>query len=231
MVTMIRRLRSIFIFFVLLLFSTGGSAYGQQKDFQTWYEAKVQKGLKNGIDFSGEIEQRFRYNSTQFDRTLLTVAASYDPLDYLRVGGGVRMLLVSDRELIVRPRYRFHADATGKYSWFDVNFSLRVRFQYGFEEFLYFSQVRDNIFVNRNRLKAAYSIFGTRFDIFTSIETWGLFGSLDGRFFKRMRYSAGASYRLNMWSDVSLRFMLEDEFNQSNPGQAGILVFGYSYDL
>ncbi|MCP4311309.1 MAG: DUF2490 domain-containing protein [Bacteroidetes bacterium] len=231
MVTMIKWFLKISAVLWLLALAAGGSLYGQQKDFQTWFEAEVEKGLDNGIDLSGEFEQRFRNNSTQYDRTLLTVAASYDPLDYLSAGGGVRMLLVSDPELTIRPRYRFHANATGKYSLYDVDFSLRVRFQYGFEEFTYFSNIRDNTFVNRNRVKAAYHLFGTRFDLFATIETWGVFGSLDGRFFKRMRYSAGTSYTLNFRSELSLRYILEDEFNQINPATTGIFVFGYSHNL
>lgn len=229
--TMINALSKILLLLLFMVPSVAGELYGQQNDFQSWFEAEVAKGLKNGIDLSGEFEQRFRNNSTQFDRTLFTVAASYDPYDYLSTGGGVRLLFASDRETNISPGYRIHGDATGKYSLGEVDFSLRFRLQYGFEEFLYITRVQDNTFVNRNRLKGSYHIFGTRFEIFAYMETWGLFRNQNGRFFKRMRYTAGASYSLNLQSQLSLRYMIEDEFNQVNPVNNYILVLGYSYKL
>ena len=228
---MIRRAGNILIIMILLALSSGEILFGQQKDFQTWFEAEVGKGLKNGIDLSGEFEQRFTNNSAQYDRTQLTVSASYDPLKFLSTGGGIRFLTAADKDGDLHPGYRIHADASGKYTWSDVDFSLRVRFQYGFEEFFYFANFSDNAFVNRYRFKAAYHIFGTRFDVFASLEPWGLINKLDGRFFKKMRYSAGGTYLLNIQSEVGLRYILEDEFNRVNPLQLHILVFSYFYNF
>lgn len=231
MVTMISGIRNILLIMVLLALGVGGTLFGQQKDFHTWFEAEVQKGLKNGIDLSGEFEQRFSNNSTQYDRTLLTVSASYDPLDYLSTGGGIRFLTAADREGNLQPGFRINADASGKYTWSVVDFSLRVRFQYGFEEFIYFASLSENAFVNRYRAKAAYHIFGTRIDVYATVEPWGLINRYDGRFFKRMRYTAGLTYNLNFQSKVGLRYILEDEFNKVNPMQSHILVFSYFYNL
>ncbi len=231
MVKMISGKRNILLIMVLLALSAGGTLFGQQKDFQTWFEAELKKGLKNGIDLSGEFEQRFSNNSMQYDRTLLTVSASYDPLDYLSAGGGFRFLTAADREGNLQPGFRIHADATGKYKWSVVDFSLRVRFQYGFEEFIYFASLSENAFVNRYRAEAAYHIFGTRFDVFASVEPWGLINSYDGRFFKRIRYTAGLTCNVNFQSKVGFRYILEDEFNKVNPMQSHILVFSYFYDL
>jgi hypothetical protein len=231
MMGMMTRTSRWILLMAFLLATATGSLSGQRKDFQTWYEAEVDKGLKNGIDLSAEFEQRLKNNSTRYDRTLVTLAAEYDLKDYLSTAGGLRMLLVSDNESGVHPRYRIHADARGSYSLYDVALSLRVRFQYGFEEMIYSNDIGDNSFMNRYRLKAAYHFFGTRIGVFTSLESWGLFGSNNGRFFKKMRYVAGASYELNFRSEFSLRYILEDEFNQVNPLTSYILVFGYSHSL
>ncbi|MFO7669226.1 MAG: DUF2490 domain-containing protein [Bacteroidales bacterium] len=228
---MIKSFRNIWFPMVLLALSAGGIVYGQEKDFQSWFEAEVQKGLKNGMDLSGEFEQRFNNNSMQYDRTLLTLSASFDPLDFLSAGGGIRLLTAADREGNLQPGYRIHADAAGKHTWAGVDFSLRVRFQYGFEEFIYFADLNENAFVNRYRVKASHHIFGTRFEVFGSVEAWGVLNNLDGRFLKRMRYSAGGSYQLNFQSDLGLRYILEDEFNRVNPMQSHILVFSYFYNL
>jgi hypothetical protein len=231
MVMMTKGARNIFFLTLLLALIAGGTLFGQQKDFQTWFEAEVKQGLKNGIELSGEFEQRFYNNSTRYDRTQLTVAASYDPLDYLSTSGGIRFLSAADKDGDLHPAFRIHGDAKGKYARWDVDFSLRVRFQYGFEEFFYFTSFSENAFVNRYRFKAAYHIFGSRFDVFASLEPWGLINNYNGHFFKKMRYAAGGSYRLNMQSEIGLRYILEDEFNRLNPLQSHILVFSYTYNL
>jgi len=229
--TMIRAARHIFFLSLVLAFSTLSTLHGQQKDFQTWFEAEVEKSLKNGLDLSGEFEQRLYDNSTRYDRTQLTLSASYDPLYYLSVGGGLRFLTAADKDGDLHPAYRIHADASGKYTEWGVDFSLRVRFQYGFEEFFYITSFSENAFVNRYRAKAAYHIFGTRFDVFASLEPWGLINNYDGRFFKKVRYSAGGTYNLNFQSQVGIRYIIEDEFNRLNPLQSHILVFSYTYKL
>ncbi len=219
----------IIIFIVIQAFGCG--LYGQRKDFQSWYEASLTKGLKNGLDLSGELELRMDGNSTQYDRSMVTLVAGYDLKDYLSIAGGLRVLSVADRETNLHPRYRIHADAMGKTSLSEVDLSFRVRLQYGFEDILFFNDYTFNSMVNRLRFKANHHIFGTRMEVFATLESWGLFNDVYGRFFKRMRYSAGLNYSLGFQSEFSLRYIIEDEFNQPNPLQSHVVVLGYSYKL
>lgn len=227
MVTMIRGFRTILILCLLLCVTAGVSLHAQQKDFQSWYKAELKAGLKNGVSVWGELGQRFRNNSLQYDRSYVSLGASYNSSDYLKIGGGMRFLMASNKEGIISPKYRVHADATGKYAIGDVDLSLRMKVQYGFEEFLYFTDIQDNVFAGRARLKADYHVYGTRINLFATLEPWGLFNNLDGRFLKKVRYSAGATYSLGFNSELGLRYILEDEINQTNPLQSHIIALGY----
>ncbi len=220
-----------FLIVLLLLPWVGGESLGQQKDFLTWWELSLDKGLGKGIDLSGELEQRFRNNSLQYDRTLVTLAGDYDFRDYLNVAAGMRAVLVSNRELQLRTKYRIHVDLTGSHSLGGVDLSLRARLQYGFEEIFNTGVSGNNKFVNRFRLKASYHIFGTRFGGFATLESYHLFSDQRGVLFYKMRYSAGAQFDLDFRSQFTLRYILEDEFNVRNPLQSHILLFGYAYKL
>ena len=94
MMMTIRRLPHTLILFVFT-FLFAGQLRGQQKDFGTWWEFELNKGLKNGIGLSGELEQRFNQNSLQYDRTLLTISGDYDLKDYLSVEGGFRTIFIT----------------------------------------------------------------------------------------------------------------------------------------
>lgn len=218
----------IFFFFSLLI---PVELLGQQKDFQSWWEFSIDKGLGNGFDLSGEIEQRFKNNSLQYDRSLVTVAGEYDIKQYLEVAAGFRAFLDTDKELQLNAKYRVHMDVTGSHSLSRYDLSLRARFQYGFEDIFDPAYSGGNKFVNRYRLKVANHIFGTRFGWFGTAESWHLLSDQPNRLFYKMRYSAGVEYALNFKSEFSVRYILEDEINVANPLQAHILVFGFSHSL
>ena len=218
----------LFLFFLLLI---PGELPGQQKDFQSWWEFSLDKRLSNGFELSGEIEQRFKNNSLQYDRSLVTVAGEYRINEYLDVATGFRAILDSNREMELNAKYRLHMDATGRYSLSGFDLSLRVRFQYGFEDLLDPLFLDVNNFVNRNRLKVAHHIFGTRLGWFGAVESWHLLNDQPNRLLYKMRYSAGVQYTLNFKSQINIRYILEDELNVVNPMQSHILVFGFSHSL
>jgi len=215
--------------FFLLFFISAADLQGQVEDFQSWWELELNKKISGRLDLDGEIEQRFKNNSLQYSRTLLTLSASYDLLDYLRLGGGARTVFVMDGEQQLHARYRLHLDGVGSYDLSGFDLSLRIRLQYGFEDFTALRYLGLNTLVNRNRLKVSHHIFGTRFDWFASAESWH--GStLESQWLTfGMRYSAGARFSPNFTSRFSLRYILENEFNVVNPRQLHVVVLGYTY--
>ena len=219
---------TIFTFMALL---GPGKLLGQESDFQSWWEFEFDYSLNKSWQLEGELEQRFKNNSLQYNRTLLTLGAEYDPAKWLSLGGAGRVVFVADREGQIHPRYRIHFDGTGSYDLSEFTFSFRTRLQYGFEDILLFSDLKENSLVSRNRLKVRYHFFGTKFRCFASLESWHYLSELPGPVFLKMKYTAGLSYDLNFRSRFSLRYIFEDEFNVSNPDQLHILVIGYEHSF
>lgn len=213
----------------LLVFTGAADLRGQSEDFQTWWELEMNKELTGKLDLNGELEQRFKNNSLQYSRTLITVAASYDVLDYLSLEGGARTIFYMEGEQGLQVRYRLHLDGEGSYDLSGYELSLRVRLQYGFDKLPDFRYISFNGLVNRNRLKVAHHIFGTRFDWFATVESWH--GSLIEGYWRTfaMRYSAGIRFSPDFTSRLSLRYLLEQEFNVIAPRCLHVLVFGYTY--
>jgi len=224
----IRRL--CFFLSSFLFFSLGTvDLQGQVKDFQSWWELELNKKISSKLDLNGELEQRFKNNSLQYSRTLLTLGASYDVLDYFRLAGGARTVFVMDGEQQLHARYRLHLDGMGSYDLSGFDLSLRIRLQYGFDEVLALTYFSMNTLVNRNRLKVAQHIFGTRFGWFASAESWHGSNNESGWLTYAMRYTAGARFTPNFTSRFSLRYILENEFNMVNPRQLHVMVLGYTY--
>jgi hypothetical protein len=218
-------------FFSVITLLGPGDLLGQESDFQSWWEFEFDYSLSNSWQLEGELEQRFKNNSLQYNRTLLTLGAEYDPWNWLRLGGAGRVVFVADREGQIHPRYRIHFDATGRYDLSSFTFSLRTRLQYGFEDILMFADLRENSLVIRNRLKVRYHFFGTKFRCFAALESWHNLSELPDPAFIHMRYQAGLSYDLNFKSRFTLRYIFEDEFNVQNPDKLHILVAGYRHSF
>ena len=221
------RVFQLICFFVLMLATRG--VFGQQKDFGSWWEFQMSGRLKNDLKLTGELEQRFKENSLQFDRTLLTFAGDYDVLDYLNLAAGIRTIFITDPESRLHTRFRIHTDATGFYDFDRTELSFRLRFQYGFEDIFYIGYFSQNNFVSRQRIKVAHDFFGTRLGIFSSLENWIRFTDRYGRPLYKIRFVAGAKYGLGRQSEIRLRYIVENEFNSVNPYQVHVLALGYSY--
>jgi len=215
-----------------LLFFVGAPwLQAQARDLQSWLQLELNKSITGRLDLNGELQQRFRNNSVQYDRSLMTLGASYDLLDFIKLGGAARMGLVMDAEHQIHTRYRFHLDAIGGYDVSGFDLSLRLRFQYGFEDFSALNYFTVNAVVERIKLKMQRHIYGTRIDWFASVESFhGSAGQSDWRTYA-LRYSAGARYSLDFRSRFSLRYFLYDEMNVPAPKLLSILALGYSYNI
>ena len=219
-----------FICFIFLFLSVA-ELYGQQKDFGSWWEFEMSGRLKNDLKLTGELEQRFKENSLQSDRTLLTLGGEYNVLDYLNLAAGIRTIFITDPESRLHTRFRIHTDATGHYDFDRTELSFRLRFQYGFEDIFFIGYFSENNFVSRQRIKAAHDFFGTRLGIFGSLENWIRFDDRYGRPLYKIRLVAGTQYSIGRQSRISLRYIFENEFNSVNPLQIHVLALGYSYRL
>jgi hypothetical protein len=192
---------------------------------------QLDKGLNNGIDLSGELEQRFGEDGFQFDRTMFTLAGDYDLGKYLNLETGGRIFLKKFPEEPIRTLYRYHLDGTGQLQNSRVRLSLRSRFQYIFEGFSNLGDPDRSRLVSRQRFRADYHPFGTRVELAASLESWFLHGGEEGAEFRQVRYSGNFRYNLTFKSDFTFRYILEDEYNRKNPVRKHILLFGYAYRL
>jgi hypothetical protein len=214
---------------VIFLFLSATVVHGQRKDFGSWWEFEMSGRLKNDLKLSGELEQRLKENSLQLDRTLLTFSGDYNVNDYLNLAAGIRSIFIVDPESQLHTRFRLHTDATGHYDFGRTDLSFRLRLQYGFEDILFIGYFSENNLLSRQRIKLAHDFFGTRLGIFGSMENWIRFSDRYGRPMYKIRLVAGTQYNLGWRSKISLRYILENEFNRVNPLQIHALGYSYSF--
>ncbi len=225
--------RKNFFIVVLLLgmLSLSVRSSAQQQDFRTWWSADFSKDLTSDLGMSVELEQRFRYNSLQYDRSLVTTAVAYDVLKNLELEAGGRFLLVRDDQGILEPRYRIHGDVTYDYDIYDFTFSARGRLQYGFTDLNTIDNYYENKLTNRNKFTAEYDIFGWPVSLFASYELFVALEKYSPLMLSDHRFKTGIEYMLSFKSSLELVYILNQELHRSDPMRAHVMTVSYSRKL
>lgn len=196
---------------------------GQNKDFQTRANFELAMDLSKDLEASVELGQRFRYNSTVYDRSLLTAAVKYDLPKGFSAALGARYLLVNTGEFL-ESRYRVHGDVN--YRWrISSSFQLRVRdrIQYGFDDVSSYVNFGNKI-TNRVRLGVQYDIFGTPLTAYSSFEVYLVLNDPRNAAYSLNKVIAGVSWDLPKKLNLKLYYLLEAEVNRAYPQQAHIAV-------
>ncbi|MCF8346705.1 MAG: DUF2490 domain-containing protein [Bacteroidales bacterium] len=225
--------RANFVLITLLLgmlsFSVHSSA--QRQDFRTWWSADFSKDFTGDLGMSVELEQRFRYNSLRYDRSLITAAVAYEVLKDLELEGGYRFLVVRDDPGILETRYRLHGDLSYDYGVDDFSFKLRGRLQYGFNDLNSVDEYYENKLTNRNKFTAEYDVFGWPVSLFASYELFVALEAYSPVSLSDHRFETGIEYMISFKSSLELSYMVDNEINQSNPLQAHVMTVSYSLKL
>jgi len=232
MMMMINLNRTVKIFLIALIcFAFLPAIHGQETDFQTRWEAEFRKQFKKNTQVALSLEQHFKENSLQYDRSIVTLIGKYDLPRGFDVRLGARYLLVKNRELQLENRYRLHVDVNYKKSIGQFAAGLRLRTQTGLDDQVFRTDLMNNKLVSRLRLKGEYKIFGTRFTPDAGIEPYLHLNYRDGPQFYRLRNFVGCSYQINLISSIEASYLFDYELNDPTPANASIIWVTYKYQF
>lgn len=202
---------------------------GQETDFQTAWEATLEKEFDPGIKLGLSLEQRFRENNLQFDRTQSTFEAGYRTGMGFGMAAGARWILIKEINLEYENRFRIHADLSYKIDLRSVNISIRSMFQYGFDEQTFREVPGIRKVYDRNRIELGYHFFGTKWTAQAGYELYSKLFNRENTLFCRSKTTAGIRYDISHHSSLTFSWLYDHEFNQTNPQSAHMPGLSYSY--
>jgi len=218
-------------FFIFLLLIVSPSLKAQEQDFQTRFGIDAEGDIIDDLAWGVKVQQRWRYNSSVNDRTLLQGEIEYSPLSFLSVGVGYRASFVDKQEDGLVYKQRFQGDLALDHRIDRFKFTYRSRLQYGFDDFqtLYF--VEGESFTWRHRLAVKYYPFGLALRPQASVEIFQKVNAPDERGLDGIRYILGAEYLLSHQMSVGLDYIFNKEMNVSNPLTEHTLSASLSYEF
>jgi hypothetical protein len=229
---MIRSLRfHIAALTILASLSIHPELYGQVTDFQTRWEAEIEKKVSKNFDLQLSLEQIFRDNSRRYDRSMATLVGQIDLPYGFRLYPGFRWILANISEMNLEHRLRVHVDLKYDIDIHALTVDLRSRTQYGFDDEFYRIPFSENRLVQRFRVKSEYSVFGTRFSVFAGLEPYLHLNDAEGSGFYKFRSLAGSEYDLNQASSIVLTYLYDREFNVIAPLHVSFFWVTYKFSF
>jgi len=225
-----RKHQGIYLLLIPLLFISARLT-GQITDFQTRWEAEIEKTFDGPVDLSLSLEQIFKENSLRYDRTMVSLVGKFDLPKGFDVNTGLRWMLVQNNELAYENRGRIHVDLNYDFDISRFNLDLRARLQYGFDDQVFNSPFDENKLVNRYRVRLSYDIFGSRITPSAGVEPYIHLNDYEGSVLYRMRYFAGLEYEISPQHAVKGIYLFDDEINIADPVDAGMIWITYSFQF
>jgi hypothetical protein len=221
----------VFVLVVLLLLLIPRDAEGQQQDFRTWWEVDLSKDLISDLQANLDFSQRFRANSLQYDRSLLTAGLQYELFKDFDIEAGYRFYLLQNDQLQLTTKYRINGDVSYSVDIEAFKIQLRERVQYGFDDFSSIEEFVENKLTNRNKLTLEYDLFGSPVTFIGAYEIYTDLSNISAIEFSDHRIKLGIEYALSFQSQMKFTYMVDKEVNKSDPLTAHVVIIGFGYDL
>lgn len=221
----------VFVLVIFLLFLIPRKAEGQYQDFRTWWEVDISKDITNDLQASLDFGQRFRANSLQYDRSLLTAGLQYELFKDFDIDAGYRFYLLQDDQLQLATKYRIHGDVSYSVDIEAFTIQLRERVQYGFNDFSTIEEFAFNKLTNRNKLTLEYDLFGSPVTFIGAYEIFTDISNIPAIEISDHRIKLGIDYALSFRSQLNFTYLVDKEANETNPLTAHVIVIGFGYDL
>ncbi len=212
--------------FLLILFISG-QIYAQENDFQIWSDVSAKYKLNKKWRLDGEAGLRTRENSSLLKQIYFEFGGRYKLNKRFDVSAKYRF---SNYYRFGKTNiHRFAADISYDNKWKRFRWQVRGRYQH---DYLVSNYSQEFYLQNwRTKFEVSYNIKRNKLEPFVSFEHYLGLNGKEKYLTTDIRFTLGAAYPVNKWSDLSMSYRIEREFYSANPTTGYILTVSYKIDL
>lgn len=222
------------IVFALLILASSQRVYSQTEDLCLWTTVSVNKDLGKKLQVGIDQEVRFRDNISTLNLVYTNVGVTYKVTDYFKASLVYRFIDKHKDDFTWGQRHRISGDLIFKVKPGRFICSARLRLQAEWRGNGYESNFGNvpEVYL-RNQYKFGYKLTD-QIEPYVGTELrWQVqnprIAYHDG--FDRTRFFAGANYEVNKKNVIGGYFMLQKEWNTSNPETLYIIGLEYTLNL
>ncbi|NOR86796.1 MAG: DUF2490 domain-containing protein [Bacteroidales bacterium] len=201
--------------------------FSQEDDFQIWGDVSAKYKINKKFRLSMEMGLRTRENSTLMKQSYAELGGRYKLSKRFNIALKYRFTDYQELSKISVQRVNFDAAYNKKLS--RIRLTLRMRYQYEWLSKNYVNELDEQTL--RSRLTISYDIKKSKIEPFFAFEHYfDLNGDYMGLTTK-LRYTLGADMPMTNWSDISVAYRIEPEYNQVNPLTSYIFILSWIISL
>lgn len=198
----------------------------QTSDFSTWTRLGIQTDLGSRFELEATEGIRFNNNSSQLDEIYTELSLGFSPWKFLELCGNYRFIHNQKADGSRENLHRFDIDLNLKSEIQRFGFKYRLRWE-NYPTFA--NENPDHVFYLRHKLGVDYDIRKCKITPYFSAELFHKFRDSKANELRKLRYSAGASYKLNKYHRFMLLLRYQNEINVNEPDKNFILNLRYKY--
>ncbi|NPD46857.1 MULTISPECIES: DUF2490 domain-containing protein [unclassified Lentimicrobium] len=215
------------LLFVMIGFVIAFPVTAQEEDFQIWGDISAKYKINKKFRLDTQLGIRTRENSELLKQYHWDLGVKYKLNK--RFSLGTRYRFIDYYEFGKTSIHRWNLDLVYDNKFGRFSYDIRGRYQQQWFYSNYKQEYSEQLF--RSKFELSYDVRKNKIEPFIAIEHYlGLNGELKW-LTAQMRYTIGASYPINKWSDLSLAYRIQREYYKYMPLRAYILLVSYSVDL
>lgn len=206
-----------------------GSLRAQISDAGMWFEAEGEFRLNPFWMVEAAVELRMHENLMEVGAMIAEVGLQRNFGDRWRAAGGMRMTYNQQPDRTFDFRSRMYADIRYRYSYRQLDFTARVRYQQEAEGWLWDSATPQAGHYLRAGTECRWKMT-PKWRPYLAIEAfYPLNGILMGPNTDKLRYRCGVEYRLNKVHALDVGFLFQQQINVTAPERDYIACLGYTF--
>jgi hypothetical protein len=218
------------IWFVLLMFFSGSTAFGQWNDAQLWTSVSLEKKIVKQLSVSLSEELRFSDNITELGTIFTDIGLTWKFHKNWRLSGNYRFTNKIRLDNSYSKRHRYYFDLSYRKKFYQFSVIARTRFQSQYADVNSSETGHLSDYYSRNKLTLKYNIT-RKIAPYLSAEAFIPINNPKIKGIDNMRYSLGLEWEFVKNSTFDIFYLIQQEYQVKNPERDFVTGIGYCYSF
>jgi len=218
-------LATLFIFLASVRFVSA-----QWNDAQLWTSVSLDKKIYKGFSVSLSEELRFSENITELGTIFTDVGLNYKISKNWKISGNYRFTDKIQLDNSYSKRHRYYFDLSYRKKFYQFTVMVRTRFQSQYKDVNSSEKGHLPEYYSRDKITLKYGIT-RRLSPYIAAEAFIPLNNPDVKGIDNMRYSMGLEWEFFKNSTLDVFYMIQQQYQASDPERDFVTGIGYSYSF
>jgi opacity protein-like surface antigen len=212
---------------LLLLIVWTSELHAQYNDAALWLSAGVNKKISKNLSATVNPEIRLNENMSELSRFYIDAGLNYKIVKNLKAGAYYRFIATRKLDNSYQSQHRFYGELQYKFKYRKITTTYRLRYQSQYKDHGAGVDFTTSSNYFRNKVSVKYNT-KKRWTPNAEGELWT---DVKNKINDNYRVGLGIDYEINKRQSLNISYLINREFNVSNPATSYIVFLGYDFSF